>query len=43
VPYIGKARFGMTVNRKFHLMKCQRTEFLTVYGSGGILSTIFNP
>jgi len=30
------------MNRKFHLMNCQRTEFLTVYGSGGILSTIFN-
>jgi hypothetical protein len=42
VPYIGKARFGMTMNCQFRLMKCQRTEFLTVYGSGGILSNIFN-
>jgi hypothetical protein len=30
------------MTRKFHLMNCQRTEFLTVYESGGILSTNFN-
>ena len=30
------------MNRKFQLMMCQRTKFLTVCGSGGILSTIFN-
>lgn len=30
------------MNRQFYMMMCRRMKFLTVYGSGGLLSTIFN-